>query len=134
MLVNIINHPISGGGIHAHTRVLPCQKNRINIDTYPRQTSVRNFMVRSTTSNQTADTVPLSKRSATGISWRIPNASWSTSVQRSLSSPDLHARLRKAKAKERAALAPTLASPDVARLLGDSLCLIMRSVCRKIIK
>ena len=41
-------------------------------------------------------------------------------MQRSLSSPDLHARLRKANANERAALAPTLASPVVARLLAIS--------------
>ena len=38
-------------------------------------------------------------------------------MQRSLSSPDLHARFRKAKAKERAALTPTLARPSVAAVL-----------------
>lgn len=38
----------------------------------------------------------------------------SNSVHRSASSPDLHARLRNAKAKFSAALDPTLASPSVA--------------------
>jgi len=63
------------------------------------------------------DTEVESKRRATGNPRRISYASWSTSLQRSLSSPDLHARFRKAKAKERAALAPTLARPSVAALL-----------------
>ena len=104
------------------------------ITTHPRQTSVRNFIARSTTSIQTSDTAPVSKRRATGISWRIPSASWSTSAQRSLSSPDLQVRLRKAKAKERAARAPTLARPDVARLPRDSLALIQKRKKIHIIK
>ena len=77
-------------------------------------------MLLSTTSSQTCDTEAVSKSNATERPCRISQASWSTSVQRSLSSPERHALFRKAKANERAARAPTRARPAVARLLEAS--------------
>ena len=83
----------------------------------PWHTEKRNCIVLSTMSAQTFEVVDISNKRATGISCRTEIASWRTSVHRSLSSPDRQARIKNAKEKERAVLAPTLIKPSVATLL-----------------
>ena len=51
---------------------------------------------------------------ATGSDWRIVNASSRTSEHKSISSPDLQARFRKANANERAVREPIWAKPAAA--------------------
>ena len=71
-------------------------------------TDLKNFEVRSTTSNQTADTVDSSKSEAGGSNLKASKVSSKRSVQRSPSSPLRQARRKKAKAKLKAARDPNL--------------------------
>ena len=86
--------------------------------TYPATTECRNLEALSTTSSHTLDTDPSSNKLASGKDWRASRDSCSSSIHRSESSPDLQARRRNAKAKLRAALDPTRASPIVAFSAG----------------
>ena len=89
--------------------------------TSPTTTCLRNLPALSTTSSHTLDTAAESKRLASGRACRASKDSASRSEQRSWSSPLRQARRRKAKAKERAALLPTLARPIAARSPGGRL-------------
>lgn len=86
--------------------------------TYPLTTPCRKPDALSTTSSQTLDTRLSSKSVASGRDCRASSDSCNSSLHRSESSPDRHARRRKAKAKLRAALDPTLAKPIVAFSAG----------------
>lgn len=86
--------------------------------TYPLTTPCRKPEALSTTSSQTLDTRLSSKSVASGRDCRASSDSCNSSLHRSESSPDRHARRRKAKAKLRAALDPTLAKPIVAFSAG----------------
>ena len=85
------------------------------VKTHPTTTDLRKFVAFSTTSTQTLDMEDSSKSVASGNDWRASRASLRSSEQRSESSPDRQALRRKAKAKDSAVLAPTLARDAVAR-------------------
>lgn len=89
--------------LHTHTQ-----------STHPWQTDWRKLMQRSTASSQTLETFCWSNKEGMGRSCRMSSACCSTSEHRSQSSPERHARRRNAKAKDRAALVPSLARPSVA--------------------
>ena len=86
-------------------RVAMHQKN-----THPCRTVFRNFDVLSMTSSHTVE-MP-SNSVASGRDCSASKDSTSTSVQRSVSSPDRQDRRRNANAKLSAALEPTSASPE----------------------
>ncbi len=86
--------------------------------THPSTTDLRNLAALSTTSSQTVDTEFSSNNVASGSDRSASRESCNNSLQRSASSPDLHARRRNAKAKPRAAREPTRASPIVAFSAG----------------
>ena len=81
---------------------------------YPVTTCRKNLADLSTTSNQTWETLFSSKSDASGKDWRASKDSVNNSLQKSMSSPDLHALLKYANEKFNAARDPTLARPTAA--------------------
>ena len=79
-----------------------------------KHTEERKFEVRLIVSNQISEMLAAPNMLATGKDWRIVSASSRTSEHKSTSSPDLHARFRKANAKDRAVREPIWAKPAVA--------------------
>ena len=81
-------------------------------------TELRKVSVLSTTSSQTGEMFCRWNREAGARVLRASRESVRRPVQRSPSSPDLQALLRKAKAKLRAALDPSLASPTYSSFIA----------------
>ena len=87
-------------------------------EAYPSTTDLRNLAALSTTSSHMCDTECSSNRLPSGNDWRASKLSCKSSLHKSMSSPDLHARRRNANAKLIAALEPTRAKPVVALSRG----------------
>ena len=86
---------------------------------WPWTTWCRNLVALSTPSSHTLLTFSVWKSEASGRACRASSDSDNNSEHKSWSSPDLQARLKKAKAKLRAALDPTRARPTAAFSPGD---------------
>ena len=99
----------SDNGIEHHDRPLTMS---------PVTTCLKNFADRSTTSSQTWETLLSSKSVASGNDCKASKDSDRSSLQNSMSSPDLQARLRYANEKFSAARDPTRANPNVAFSFG----------------
>lgn len=76
--------------------------------TYSSTTERKNTEARSTVSNQTCETEQVSNNDAGGSALRATRDSRNNSLQRSASSPDLHALRREENAKLIAMVHPTL--------------------------